>query len=88
MTMLDGAGLDVRTQDFNVTIYEDLIPDKSTFNVTLGSIGFSTQFVQSAEFSVMRYSGSGEWAGLELDIVNGVCVCVNMRTNGVIDVVL
>ena len=74
MKMLESAGLDVRTQEFSVAVYEDLIPDKSTFNITLDTLGFSTQFVQSAEFSVMRYSGSGEWAGLELNVVLGACV--------------
>lgn len=70
--MLESAGLAVRTQKFHVAIYKDLIPDQSSLNVTFGPLGFSTQFVQSVEFSVMRYSGSGEWAALQMDIVNGV----------------
>ena len=80
-SQLKSAGLTVRNQEFRVAIYEDLIPDKSTLNVTFGSFGYSTQFVQSVEFSVMRYSGSGEWAALQMDIVNGVCyerVCVRV----------
>ena len=78
-SQLKSAGFTVRTQEFRVATYEDLIPDESTLNVTFGSLDFSTQFVQSVEFSVMRYSGSGEWAALQMDIVNGVCyerVCV------------
>lgn len=70
--MLESAGLAVRTQEFCVAIYEDLLSDQSSLNVTFGSLGFFTQFVESAEFSVMRYSGSGEWAALQMDIVNGV----------------
>ena len=78
------AGYDVKLQPFPVTISEIL--EGSELNATLMS--YTTKFLLGPEFSVMRYSGSGEMVNVSLDFTNSefevailLCCAVVMVTN-------
>jgi hypothetical protein len=61
---LKEAGYTVERQPFRVPTYEDL--GDSVLNAT--AMSFSTSFLPDTEFSVMRYSGSGEENDVKLHV--------------------